>query len=131
MPANVPGPAMDSNRNDAQVCVLADMLFASRVRAAGRAAGVEIISTADPARLRSAVAARPPRLIIIDLELRGHDVPALIRELRSSPATADTHILGFASHTNTRAIETARDAGAHRVLARSAFVRQLPGLIRE
>src|SRR5690606_31804175 len=48
---------------------------------------------------------------------------------RSMPETADVPVIAFASHVNRAAIDDARTAGATRVLARSAYERELPALL--
>jgi CheY-like chemotaxis protein len=57
------------------------------------------------------------------------DVPALIARLKSDPETATIPVIAFGSHVNAEALRAAREAGADRVLARSAFVRDLPALL--
>ena len=113
----------------AHILLLADLFFASKVRAVAAALGARIVMAKDAARLRAIAQVQTPRLVLVDLELRGMDLPALIRELKSSPQLAGTTVIGFASHMNADAIAAARDAGADRVLARSAFTQLLPALI--
>jgi CheY-like chemotaxis protein len=105
-----------------------DLMFTSRVRAAGDAAGVTTHFVRTPADL----AARAPEadLILLDLETRWLDGSATIRMLKENPATAGIGIVAFASHVLGDALTAAREAGADRVLARSAFVKQLPDLLR-
>jgi len=108
----------------------ADLLFTARVRAAAEAAGVRALllsARTDP--VPEIVGARPA-LVLLDLDARWLDAPALIRELKANPATAATPVLAFASHVHAAAIAAAREAGADRVLARSAFVAQLPTLLQ-
>jgi hypothetical protein len=50
--------------------------------------------------------------------------------LKTDPALAGIPTLGFVSHVDSPTIEAARRAGVDRVLARSAFVEQLPELLR-
>lgn len=123
--------ATEEQRAGQGVVVLADMLFASRVRGVGQAAGVPVTTVTNPARLLDAAAAGPASLVIVDLELRSGQPADAIRALKSDARTQDIPVLGFASHTNTAAIEAGRAAGADRVLARSAFVRNLPELVRD
>jgi CheY-like chemotaxis protein len=108
----------------------ADLLFASRMRGAGQAAGVPIATVTTVDELVRRVRAERPRLVLVDLELRRGDPAAAIAALVASRDEGDTHIVAFASHMNAAAIEAGRAAGADRVLARSAFVRELPALLR-
>lgn len=110
------------------LALAADLLFASRIRAAAQSAGVELrlVRSVDQA-LESARAGA--RHLILDLDLRAGDPVALIEAIRADPATADLEVTGFVSHVNEDRIRAARAAGATRVLARSAFVRDLPRLL--
>jgi|SRR5690606_19082036 len=106
------------------VALPADLMFASRIRGVAGAAGIPIELVSSPAALRSRVERDPPRRILIDLDARGWDPIALIRELRAGPAPT-TEIIAWVSHVRADAIQAAREAGADRVLARSAFSRQI------
>ena len=68
-----------------------------------------------------------PSLLIIDLDARWLDAPTLIRAVKA--AVADTAVVAFAPHVRTKELAAAREAGADRVLARSAFMRLLPELM--
>jgi CheY-like chemotaxis protein len=107
--------------------VAADMIFGSRIRGAAQLAGVEVRFARDAASLTQAAAGA--RLVLLDLDARWLDIPGSIHALRSDDATAAVEIVAFVSHVRTDAIEAARAAGADRVLARSAFVRELPALL--
>jgi hypothetical protein len=111
-----------------RVLVLADMMFASKVRAVAGHIGVNVFTSPDPGRLLAADEDRTSSLVLIDLELRG--AVDLIRQLQADERWKGT-MIGFASHRNAEAIAAGREAGAHRVLARSAFVQLLPGLLSE
>jgi len=111
--------------------VLADLFFASKVRAVAQAAGADIAFARDTAQCLTLVRERHPQLLILDLEWRGADPASLIREVRARPESAGLQIVGFASHMNARAIASARAAGADRVVARSAFTQMLPALLEQ
>lgn len=111
------------------VALPADLLFASRIRGAARAAGTAIDVVNDPRTLHSRIERDTPRRILIDLDARGWDPVALIRELRQGPA-ASAEIIAWVSHVRDDAIRAAREAGADRVLARSAFSQQMPEWVR-
>lgn len=108
------------------VAVIDDLIFRSRIHAAAESAGAALTvlpSTADAAALRDAA----PSLVLVDL-----GAPAAIdriRDLRALPGPPAT-IVAFVSHVRADLIVAAREAGADRVLARSAFVAELPALMR-
>jgi CheY-like chemotaxis protein len=111
------------------VAAVADLILGSKIGGAAGHAGVAVqfVRSADELRAR----ARGAGLVLLDLDARWLEAAAAIRDLKSDPASADARIIAFVSHVRTDAIEAARAAGADRVLARSAFVRELPALLRE
>jgi CheY-like chemotaxis protein len=115
--------------NSAQVvAAVADLLFAARIRAAASDAGraVQFARSVDELMNAATLAS----LLLLDLDARWLDAAAVIRRLKNDTRTAAVPIIAFVSHVRTDAIEAARAAGADRVLARSAFVRDLPQLLR-
>jgi CheY-like chemotaxis protein len=113
----------------AAVALVADMMFASRVRGTATAVGVEAVTVTRAEKLVEETRRLRPRVVLIDIDARGVDVPALIARLKSDPETASVPVIAFGSHVNADALRAAREAGADRVLARSAFVRDLPTLL--
>jgi len=111
--------------------VMADMLFASRVRGVARALGVEVRLAGDVAGVTRALHDSGANLVIVDLELPAGKGIEAIRALRVDPDSCSVNVVGFSSHRNTLAIEAGRQAGADRVMARSAFVTSLPALLDE
>lgn len=112
-----------------RVLALTDLLFGARIRAAAQTGNVDVIVLRTPAALVAAAVERAPRRILIDLDARGHDPVDVIRSLKDDARTSEVDVVAFVSHVREDAIRAARDAGADRVLARSAFVRQLPDLV--
>ena len=99
-----------------------DLMFASRISAAARAAGVTIATLRDPAQVSGATGRR----LIVDLNLPG----ALEAAVGWKNASA-SEVVGFVSHVDAETIARARAAGIDRVLPRSRFVRILPELPHE
>lgn len=112
------------------VVALTDLLFGARIRAAAQANGVEVVVHRTPAELIGAAVERAPRRVLIDLDARAYDSVDVIRSLKGDARTRGIDVVAFVSHVREDAIRAARDAGADRVLARSAFVRQLPELVK-
>jgi CheY-like chemotaxis protein len=111
------------------VVAVDDLMFASRISSAAKAAGVEIVFARSPQAVADAVRARSPRLVILDLNSRGIAPLDTVAALKSDPALAATPIVGFVSHVQADLIAQARTAGVDKVLARSAFVAELPRLL--
>jgi len=110
------------------VALVDDLMFLSRIREAAVAAGVEVRVARRLSELLAAC--RPaPRMVFVDL-----DRPPLILEealaaLRSDAELTTVPVVGFVSHVQGDRVRPARDAGCTRVLARSAFVKELPLLL--
>lgn len=108
--------------------VVADMLFASKVRGVANALGVPV-RAATPGGLVSVVRASGAGLVIIDLELPGGKGIDAIRSVRAETELDRVTVIGFSSHRNGDALRAGQEAGANRVLARSVFVQALPALL--
>lgn len=108
-----------------------DLMFASKIRATAQATGAVVGVHARPAALLDAARRHPPRLVLIDLDARSWDPTALVRDLKQDERTAAVRVVAFVSHVRQDAIDAARSAGADRVLARSAFVRELPAILTD
>jgi CheY-like chemotaxis protein len=112
------------------IAAFTDLIVGARIRAAADAAGTDTVLSTRPDRIVEAVAAGA-RIVFIDLDSRGADPLALIARLKDTPASRGARVVAFASHVRTDLIEAARGAGADRVLARGAFARILPRLVRD
>ena len=109
--------------------VVDDLFFLAKIRETAKAVGVELV-TLDRRKGPSVAAEAHPSLVLVDLNAR--TLPALecIRALKADPSTQAIPILGFVSHVQDDLIAQARAAGCDKVMARSAFTRQLPELLR-
>jgi CheY-like chemotaxis protein len=103
----------------------ADLMFASRIRGAAEGAGTAVTLLRSGSALIDAVRAGGGGLVLLDLDARGLVPGELIPLLHAVGA----RVVCFVAHVNVERIEAARAAGADRVLARSAFVRELPALL--
>ncbi len=107
-----------------------DLLFSSRIQGTARLVGAEVVLCPRPDALVDRVRAASPDLVLVDLDARGWDPVEVIGMLVGTHGVPSDRIVAFVSHVRTDAIEAARTAGAGRVMARSAFVRALPELLR-
>lgn len=113
----------------AVLALAADLMFASRIRAAASAAGSQVRIARSASELVDAARTLTPARILIDLDARAGDPIAAIGSLKDDEDTRGIEIVAFVSHVREDAIQAARAAGADRVLARSAFVRELSRLV--
>jgi len=104
-----------------------DLLFLSKIQETAKHLGVRVES-ARPADLPTL--GDPPDALIIDLNHRSGKSLEVLRALKSDERTKGLVIIGFVSHVQNELIRAAREAGCDEVLARSAFVRQLPILLQ-
>jgi CheY-like chemotaxis protein len=105
-----------------------DLLFLSRVREAARATGVEVRSVRGAADTVAGVR-EGARLVVVDADstrLPWRDAVAAVRGIEPNPGA---RVVAFVSHVHADHAAAARAAGCDRVLARSAFVLELPALM--
>lgn len=97
-------------------------MFASKITATARSAGVPVRVIRDPAALPP----NPSPLLIVDLNQDG-TLPAAVAWKQSTGGS----VIGFVSHVDGATIKAARAAGIDRVMPRSEFDRRLPELLTD
>lgn len=108
--------------------IVDDLIFLSKIQETGKAMSVDVrAATVSNAIEQLRVAS--PRGLVIDLNHRSGGAVELIQMIKSDPAMAMIPMVGFLSHVQTDLATSARAAGCDMVLARSAFVKQLPDLL--
>lgn len=85
------------------------------------------------AKFESAVARMQDakELTAVLVDLNSAQAPDLIRRLKTGPDPGRFFVIGFVSHVASDLISAAREAGCDQVMARSAFTKQLPDLLRQ
>jgi DNA-binding NarL/FixJ family response regulator len=111
------------------LAVVDDLLFLSKIQQTAQHVGV-VVKSAQPADLTELAIEDVPNAFIIDLNHRSGKALEVSRALKSDLKTKEIAVIGFVSHVQTDLIVAARDAGCDLVLARSAFVSQLPSLLQ-
>lgn len=106
-----------------------DLMFSSRISTAARATGASIRFARSFDAVLAAARETLPSLVIFDLNSQRLQPLDIVGAMKGDPALAGVPTLGFVSHVDTATIEAARAAGVDRILARSAFVQQLPELL--
>lgn len=101
-----------------------DLIFVSKVTATSRALGIPVTSARSVAVLLDAARKQPPTGVILDLHNPGLNVPELLRELQEL-GPIPPRVVGFGSHVDVATLKAAREAGCHRVMPRSQFVKEL------
>ena len=111
------------------LAVVDDLLFLSKIQQTAQHVGVAVKS-ARPADLAKLAIEDIPNALILDLNDRSGKALQALRALKADLKTKDMAVIGFVSHVQSDLIAAARDAGCDLVLARSAFVSQLPSLLQ-
>ena len=110
------------------IAMVDDLLFLSRIREAARGCGAEV-RTARAAGDLVAGAHDGARLVLVDADSRRLPWEDAVRDLRSDPAGASLPVVAFFSHVHAERAEAASTCGCSRILARGAFVQELPRLL--
>jgi DNA-binding NarL/FixJ family response regulator len=115
----------------AVIAVVDDLFFAVRIRETARQVGVDVdvVGAAKfPATLETHAAERAIEAVILDLNSVA--VIETVRSLKQEACTRSVPLVGFVSHVATDMIAAARAAGCDQVIARSAFTKHLPEILR-
>lgn len=111
------------------VFLTTDLIFASRVQAAARSAGVELRLASTAAVLLEQACSPTTDLVILDLTSADCDPRQIVSTLRG--AEHAPMILAYAPHVQHGRLTAAREAGCDRVLTRGQFDQQLDGILRK
>jgi CheY-like chemotaxis protein len=105
------------------LAVLDDLFFTVKINESAKRAGlaIEFVKSEKDAVER---AKTNPALVIIDLNCRSVDPLALVGKLKG------IRLIGYLSHVQGELKQKAQEAGCDVVLARSAFSRDLPQILR-
>ena len=106
-----------------------DLLFRSKIGETAAQLGVEASFPRNPKKLEDALRASTPDLLIVDLNSSRFEPLGLLRSVKAEEATKDVTTVGFLSHVQKDLAVAAKEAGCDRVMARSAFTRDLPKVL--
>lgn len=107
-----------------------DLIFLSKIEETAKLLGISVEAVGLLSAGSRAVEASASGLLI-DLNDRSGKAVEVIGKLKSDPAAAPIPVIGFLSHIQVELADSARRAGCDMVLARSAFVKQLPQLLKK
>ena len=111
------------------VAAIEDLLFRSKVSETAAQLGVEASFPRSPEKLLDAARHSPPDLLVLDLNSHRFEPLTLLASLREDAALRDVPTVGFLSHVQKDLAVAAREAGCDRIMARSAFTRDLPRVL--
>ena len=106
-----------------------DLLFKSKISETADVLGVEARFPRSKARLLEALRESPPDLLILDLNSARFEPLELLQTVKTNDAMKDVPTVGFLSHVQRDLAVAARESGCDRVMARSAFTKDLPRIL--
>jgi CheY-like chemotaxis protein len=107
------------------VALAADLIFAARIRGAA-VADVSVILANNVEDFLTKIRELRPRLAVLDLDRRGLDVERVISAIKTN---SNTPVVAYVSHVREDLIAAAMAAGADRVMARGAFVKNMSAIL--
>jgi PleD family two-component response regulator len=127
--ASVPNNSAEADVTRRVLGAVEDLLFKSKISETSSQLGIEAAFPRSPKKLLDALRESPPDLLVLDLNSARFEPLTLLREVRSDEATREIATVGFLSHVQKDLAVAAREAGCDRVVARSAFTRDLPKIL--
>ena len=106
-----------------------DLLFKSKISETATQLGLEAKFPRSPKKLLGALRESPPDLLILDLNSARFEPLELLRTVKSDTNLERVPTVGFLSHVQKDLAVAARASGCDRVVARSAFTRDLPEIL--
>ena len=108
-----------------------DLLFRSKISETADQLGIESSFPRNPKKLAEALRTSPPDLLILDLNSTRFEPLKLLRAIKSEQGTRGIQTVGFLSHVQKDLAVAAKEAGCDRIIARSAFTKDLPKVLAE
>jgi PleD family two-component response regulator len=112
------------------VAVLNDLMFTVKIQEAAKRARLEAVFVKSQKKALECAKEKPAGLVL-DLNYTEAEPLTLISALKASKETQDVPVLGYVSHVQVDLRQAAQDRGCDVVVARSAFVQNLPELLEQ
>ncbi len=106
-----------------------DLLFKSKISETASQLGIEAAFPRSPKKLLQALQESPPDLLVLDLNSARFEPLTLLRDINADETMREVSTVGFLSHVQKDLAVAAREAGCDRIVARSAFTRDLPKIL--
>lgn len=107
-----------------------DLMIQSNAAAAARLSDTTTKAMANLAEAMAWVTEHPESLLLVDLQMPGLDLGALLERVAEFPA-ASLRAIAFAQHVEVDLIEKARGSGFEAVMTRGQFSRSLPEIVKQ
>ena len=112
------------------LAVMNDLFFQVKIIDAAKKLGLTVEFLKDRETVFEKVKAQPA-MVIFDLNYAAADPLDLIRRIKADPETRLVSIVGFVSHVQTELRLKAHESGCDMVVARSAFVQNIPAILQK
>jgi CheY-like chemotaxis protein len=106
-----------------------DLLFRSKISETAEQLGIEAKFPRSRRKLLEALGESQPDLLVLDLNSTRFEPLELLRTAKSDEVARQIPTVGFLSHVQKDLAVAAKEAGCDRVMARSAFTRDLPRIL--
>ena len=111
------------------VAAVEDLLFRSKISETANTLGVETLFPRSREKLVERIYEAPPDLLVLDLNSARFKPLKLLEQRKSDEVSLGVPVVGFLSHFQKDLAVAARESGCDRVMARSAFTRDLPEIL--
>jgi len=111
------------------IAVLSDLMFTVKIQEAAKRAGLEPVFVKSRGQALEE-ARKAPAGMILDLNDSAAEPLALVSDLKEDEATRSLPVVGYVSHVQVDLRRAAQERGCDLVVARSAFVQNLPEILR-
>lgn len=108
------------------IAYVCDLMFSTRITSAANAAGRVCSTVRNREQLESALD-ESTAIVLLDLDAIETELDQILQKVRAAAPSAT--VVGYLPHVRADLATASRAAGVDRVLARSAFVEQLPTLL--
>ena len=110
-----------------------DLMFSAGIREAAASLGAALEFIDSEEKFGEALEEFRPALLMADLHhqrLGGEKAGELVRKLKADERAGDARAVAWGRHTEPELLKSAGRAGFDRVMPRSLFVKEMPGIIR-
>lgn len=119
----------ETQENRRIMAAVEDLMFRSKISETATTLGVEAAFPRGPEKLLDAARASPPDLLILDLASSRFEPLELLRTVSADEGLSRVPTVGFLPHVEKDLARAAKEAGCGKIMARSAFTKDLPQVV--
>ena len=111
------------------IAAVEDLMFKSKISETADTLGAQTAFPRNPQKLLDDARENRPDLIVLDLSSERFTPLELLRELSEDEELSGIPTVGFLPHVEKDLAIAAREAGCDKIMARSAFTKDLPKIV--